>query len=550
VEGIERRRANAGELQTRTGLLDKRRMIAGPRFNRWLVPPAALAIHLSIGMAYGFSVFWLPLSTALPGVPSCGATTSWVGELTAQCNWRIASLNITFMLFTVMLGVAAALWGNWVERAGPRKAAVVSALCWCSGLCLGALAIHIHQLWLLWLGTGVLGGIGLGLGYISPISILIRWFPDRRGMATGMAVMGFGGGAMVGAPLAVMLMRHYQTADDPGVAATLLSLALIYAVFMLSGAFGYRLPRRGWQPRNWVPPTDGLDHTSRSVHVSQAWKTPSFWCVWGALCMIVSAGLGILSMATPMLQEIFGGQLIGISRSLDELDVDHRAQVALVAVGFTGLLSLFNIAGRLFWAMLSDRIGRKGTYYCFFLLGIPLYALMPILGQSGHVAVFVLGLCILLSMFGGAFAALPAYISDLFGPEMVGAIQGRMLTAWSTAGVIGSILMSALRNEQLAQGVSQSRAYDLTFYVLAGLLVVGLVCNAWVRPVAPRYFMTPAEMEKYQCEMRHQLTSTPKSTTYPEIRITLTATAAVWLPVCLPLAWGVWITLRRVAVLL
>ncbi len=550
MDGIERRRVDASELQTRTGWLDKRRMIAGPRFNRWLVPPAALAIHLSIGMAYGFSVFWLPLSKALPGAPSCAETTSWVGELTAQCNWRIASLNITFMLFTVMLGVAAALWGNWVDRAGPRKAAVVSAVCWCSGLCLGALAIHIHQLWLLWLGTGVLGGIGLGLGYISPISILIRWFPDRRGMATGMAVMGFGGGAMVGAPLAVMLMRHFQTAEDPGVAATLLSLAVIYAVFMLSGAFGYRLPRRGWQPRNWVPPTDGLDHTSRSVHVSQAWKTPTFWCVWGALCMIVSAGLGVLSMATPMLQEIFGGQLIGISRGLDELDVDYRAQVALVAVGFTGLLSLFNIAGRLFWAMLSDRIGRKGTYYCFFLLGIPLYALMPILGQSGHVAAFVLGLCIILSMFGGAFAALPAYISDLFGPEMVGAIQGRMLTAWSTAGVIGSILMSALRHEQIAQGVPLSRAYDLTFYVLAGLLVVGLVCNALVRPVARRFFMTPAELDKYQLEMRHQLVTTPRSTISPEIRMTLTATAAVWLPVCLPLVWGVWITLRRVAVLL
>jgi MFS family permease len=397
----------------------------------------------------------------------------------------------------------------------------------------------------------VLGGIGLGLGYISPISILIRWFPDRRGMATGMAVMGFGGGAMVGAPLAVMLMRHFQTADDPGVAATLLSLAVIYAVFMLSGAFGYRLPRRGWQPPNWVPAADALDHTSRSVHVSQAWRTPSFWCVWGALCMIVSAGLGVLSMATPMLQEIFGGQLIGISRGLDELDVDYRAQVALVAVGFTGLLSLFNIAGRLFWAVLSDRIGRKGTYYCFFLLGIPLYALMPTLGQSGHVAWFVLGLCIILSMFGGAFAALPAYISDLFGPEMVGAIQGRMLTAWSTAGVIGSILMSALRYEQIAQGVPLSRAYDLTFYVLAGLLVVGLVCNALVRPVDPRHFMTPAEMEKYQCETRHQLASAPtRSTISPEIRMTLTATAAVWLPVCLPLAWGVWITLRRVAVLL
>jgi MFS family permease len=524
-------------------------MIAGPRFNRWLLPPAALAIHLSIGMAYGFSVFWLPLTKALPGVGACGADTSLLDELTAGCNWRVQSLNITFVLFTVMLGIAAAVWGSWVERVGPRKAAVVAAVCWCGGLALGAVAIHIHQLWLLWLGTGVIGGVGLGLGYISPISILIRWFPDRRGLATGMAVMGFGGGAMVGAPLAVALMKHFQTPTDAGVAATFLVLALIYAVFMFAGAFGYRLPRRGWAPVGWQPPVDGSVPHGRSVHVARAWRTPAFWYVWGALCMIVSAGLGVLSMASPMLQEIFGGRLIGVDLGMDDLNGDQRVQIAIVAVGFTGLLSLFNIGGRLFWAMLSDRIGRKNVYYCFFLLGIPLYAAMPTLISNGDLVLFVAGFCVIMSMFGGAFAVVPAYLSDLFGPEMVGAIQGRVMTAWSTAGVIGPLMFICLHDSQIGRAPVLSAAYDQTFYVFAFMLTAGLVCNALVRPVADDVFMSAAELEQQELEHHHTFKAS-RNDEVAVIRSPLATTAAVWLTVCLPVAWGIWVTLQRAAVLL
>jgi len=549
LNAIERRAARGFDSQA--GWLDRSRTIAGPRFNRWLVPPAALAIHLSIGMAYGFSVLWLPLSNALPGIATCGATVSWIDELTARCNWRLASLNITFVLFTVVLGLAAAIWGKWVERVGPRKAAVFATLFWCGGLALGAVAIQVHQLWLLWLGTGVLGGVGLGLGYISPISSLIRWFPDRRGMATGMAVMGFGGGAMIGAPLAVWLMSHFQSANETGVAATFLSLAGIYAVFMLGGAFGYRLPPRDWLPVGRKPPENKSATHARGVHVSKAWKTSTFWCVWGVLAMNVSAGIGMLSMASPMLQEIFGGRLIGLNLGINDLNTDQRAQCAIIAVGFTGLLSLFNIGGRFFWAVLSDRIGRKNTFFCFFIIGVPLYAALPALSAAGHIALVVASFCLLMSIFGGGFALVPAYLSDLFGDEMISAIQGRVLTAWSTAGVIGPLLISTLRNYQVEHGAELAHAYDYAFYVIAALLLVGLVINTRVRPVAERHFMSAAELEKYRLDSRHDAAHEPESVKGLAMPPVFSATAvAVWATVCLPIAWGIWMTLQRAAILL
>jgi MFS family permease len=546
---LERRSARRSE--SRPGWLDRSRTVAGAHFNRWLIPPAALAIHLSIGMAYGFSVFWLPLSKALPGVAVCGSNVSWFDELTAHCNWRLESLNLTFVLFTVVLGLAAAVWGKWVERVGPRKAAVIATLFWCGGLVLGAIAIRVHQLWLLWLGTGVLGGIGLGLGYISPISTLIRWFPDRRGMATGMAVMGFGGGAMIGAPLAVALMKHFQSANDSGVAAAFLCLAAIYAVFMLGGAFGYRLPPRGWQPAGWKAPEGSSAIHRRSVHVSTAWKTPAFWCVWGVLALNVSAGIGVLSMASPMLQEIFGGRLIGLDLGITELSAAQQAQCALIAVGFTGLLSLFNIGGRFFWAVLSDRIGRKNTFFCFFIVGIPLYAALPALSAAGQVVAFVAIVCVLMSIFGGGFALIPAYLSDLFGDEMISAIQGRVLTAWSTAGVIGPLLISSLRNHQVQQGAELAHAYDYAFYVIALLLLMGLIVNACVRPVADRHFMSEAELETYRRESRHDTAHGTDTARAPAMRPVFSATAAaVWATVCVPIAWGIWMTLQRAAILL
>src|SRR6202163_4645626 len=238
------------------GILDREHTIAKAGFNRWLVPPAALSIHLCIGMAYGFSVFWLPLSRAigLTAPKACPDISLWQELFTTTCDWRVASLGWMYTLFFVLLGIAAAVWGGWLERVGPRKAGFVAALCWCGGLFLGAIGIYTHQLWLLWLGSGVIGGIGLRLGYISPVSTLVKWFPDRRGMATGMAIMGFGGGAMIGAPLANILLNQFHMPDSVGVWQTFIAMAAVYFVFMLGGAFGYRLPPVGWRPEGWTPP--------------------------------------------------------------------------------------------------------------------------------------------------------------------------------------------------------------------------------------------------------------------------------------------------------
>src|SRR6266705_2005605 len=368
-----------------TGLLDRERIIAKPDFNRWLVPPAALCIHLCIGMAYGFSVFWLPLSRAvgLTATKAC-PDMSLVQELfTTTCDWRVASMGWMFTLFFVLLGVSAAIWGGWLERVGPRKAGVVAALCWGGGLLIGAFGVYVHQLWIMWLGAGVIGGVGLGLGYISPVSTLIKWFPDHRGMATGFAIAGFGGGAMIGAPLANILINYFKTPASVGVWETFATMGAIYFVFMMIGAFAYRV-----SPAGWTPPAKANAMISQyNVHLNDAHKTPQFWLIWWVLCLNVSAGIGVIGMASPMLQEIFAGKLIGMpDLSFSQLSVEQKTTIAAIAAGFAGLLSLFNIGGRFFWASLSDYIGRKNTYYTFFLLGIAMYALAPWAAQSGNKA--------------------------------------------------------------------------------------------------------------------------------------------------------------------
>ncbi len=465
------------------GWLAKQRIVAQPGFNRWLVPPAALAIHLSIGMAYGLSVFWLPLSRAI------GITAPAAGD------WKVSTLGWTFSLGIVFLGLSAAVFGRWLEREGPRKAGVVAAFCWGGGFAIGALAVHLHNIWLLYLGLGIIGGCGLGLGYISPVSTLIKWFPDRRGMATGMAIMGFGGGAMIGSPLANILMNHFKTAASVGVEETFLTMGAIYFVAMLCGAFGYRLPPPGWQPAGWTaPPQANAMITKRQVHVDQAWRTPQFWMLWVVLCMNVSAGIGVINMASPMLQEVFGGRLAGAIGTLKDLSDAQKVQVATIGAGFAALLSLFNIAGRFFWASLSDYLGRKRTYFIFFSLGFVLYALAPTAGAAGSVPLFVAIFCVILTMYGGGFATIPAYLADMFGVVHVGAIHGRLLTAWSTAGVLGPVLVNYLREYQIGHGVPAAQAYNTTMYILAGLLVAGFVANLMVRPVAERYFMTDAQL--------------------------------------------------------
>jgi len=482
-------------------LLSRERIVAGPGFNRWLVPPAALAIHLSIGMAYGFSVFWLPLSKAI-GITApvnCPDTMGFLQRVVAtDCDWKISILGWMYTLFFVFLGSSAAVFGRWLEHAGPRKAGVVAAFCWGGGFVISALGVHLHQIWLLWLGSGVIGGCGLGLGYISPVSTLIKWFPDRRGMATGMAIMGFGGGAMIGAPLADRLLKHYATAGSVGVKETFLTMGAIYFAAMLAGAFGYRVPRADWKPAGWTPPVkQAAMITTRHVHVDEAWRTPQFWLLWGVLCLNVSAGIGVIGMASPMIQEVFGGRLIDLPGvTFSALGESQKAQLATIGAAFAALLSLFNIAGRISWASLSDYIGRKRTYFIFFALGAVLYSSAPPAGRAGHVALFVALFCLILTMYGGGFATVPAYLADIFGTHFVGAIHGRLLTAWSAAGILGPVLVNYIREYQIDRGVPAAQAYNVTMYVLAGLLVVGFFCNLAVRPVQERHYMSDEELAR------------------------------------------------------
>ena len=530
------------------GILDRERIIAKPGFNRWLVPPAALAIHLCIGMAYGFSVFWLPLSRALGAETPAGcADLNLIGALfTTECNWRVADLGWIYTLFFVLLGCSAAIWGGWLERVGPRKAGFVSACCWCGGMLVAALGVMTHQLWLMWLGAGVIGGIGLGLGYISPVSTLIKWFPDRRGMATGMAIMGFGGGAMIGAPLANILMNYFKTDTTVGVWQTFVVMAIIYFAFMLGGAFGYRIPPAGWRPEGWTPPVaKNTMITTRHVHLRNAHKTPQFWLIWVVLCLNVSAGIGVIGMASPMLQEIFAGSLIGLPElSFSQLDTAQKAQIAAIAAGFAGLLSLFNIGGRFFWASLSDKIGRKNTYFAFFIIGIVLYAAAPTLAEMGSKALFVLAFGIILSMYGGGFATIPAYLADIFGTQFVGAIHGRLLTAWATAGIVGPVVVNYIREAQIAAGVAPGPAlYSGTMYILAGMLALGLVANAFIRPLADKWFMSEEEVASLQAKTAAASAGPTGSFGIGKGGFDGKALAA-WAVVGIPLLWGVWVTLK------
>ena len=538
-----------------TGLLDRKRIIAKPGFNRWLVPPAALAIHLCIGMAYGFSVFWLPLSRAVSTakgaqIAACAgaATTFWektLGTLRAliatNCEWSQFDLGWMFTLFFVLLGSSAAIWGGWLERVGPRKAGVYAALCWSGGLLISALGVYLHQLWMLWVGSGVIGGIGLGLGYISPVSTLIKWFPDRRGMATGMAIMGFGGGALIGSPLATLLMSEFKTPTSVGVWQTFVALGLIYFIYMIGGAFGYRLPPESWQPEGWSPPlAKKAMITAHNVDLKDAHKTSQFWLIWAVLCLNVSAGIGIIGAASPMLQETFGGTLFhDPSIGFDQFTASQKTLAAAIGGGFVGLFSLFNIAGRFFWASLSDRIGRKTTYFVFFGLGMLCYGLAPALAGIKAVALFAVALCIIASMYGGGFATVPAYLADMFGTRYVGAIHGRLLTAWSTAGIIGPVIVNYLHDTRVVEGIPRDHIYAGIFYVLTGLLAAGFICNALIRPVNPKWFMK---------EGTPQVTSSSGAKVSQSYGIGRGGFGLkvflAWATVGFPLAWGIWKTLE------
>lgn len=541
--------------KTLSDFLNKECTVADVGFNRWLVPPAALAIHLCIGMAYGFSVFWLPLSKAVGIKDSlvCGPEVHFFQELfITSCDWKISTLGWMYTLFFVFLGSSAALWGGWLEHVGPRKAAVISAFCWCGGMLLSALGIYLHQFWIMLLGSGVIGGIGLGLGYISPVSTLIKWFPDRRGMATGMAIMGFGGGAMIGSPLATALMKYFSTPNNVGVMQTFVVMACIYFVFMMSGALSYRIPAGDWKPKGWLPSISKENNgmiTPHHVHVKNVFKIKQFWLLWGALCMNVSAGIGIIGMSSPMLQEVFGGQLIGVEKIYSELDKSQLVAIATIAAGFTALLSLFNIGGRFFWASLSDFFGRKLTFVIFFVLGGLLYISIPSSANAGNKLFFVAAFCIILSMYGGGFSTVPAYLADLFGTQMVGAIHGRLLTAWATAGILGPVIVNYMRDYQLSLGLPREQVYNQTMMILAGLLMIGLVCNLLIRPLADKWFMTVDELAEEKQHVRevmieddvhsmdHKNQGRNVKIMHP-IRVWL-----AWVMVLLPLSWGIYKTL-------
>jgi MFS family permease len=544
------------------GFLEKENTIAGPGFNRWLVPPAALAVHLSIGMAYGFSVFWKPLGNALKdaagnSLETCAAGATTFGEKLAgtgkalfatDCNWTQFDLGWMFTLFFVLLGCSAALFGGWLEREGPRKTGFVAAILWAGGLLISAYGIYIHQLWLLWLGSGVIGGIGLGLGYISPVSTLIKWFPDHRGMATGMAIMGFGGGAMIGSPIATKLMAHFSEAGGAGVWQTFVVLGIIYFIFMVVGSFGYRIPATGWKPANWNPPATKANAmiASRHVHLNKAHKTPQFWLLWLVLCMNVSACIGILGAASPMLQETFGGALIGQSelgfaevKGNDEL----TTAAALVGAGFVGLISVFNIFGRIGWASSSDKLGRKRTYYIFFVLGAILYCSAAYVAGFKSLALFVACFCIISSMYGGGFATIPAYLADMFGTQFVGAIHGRLLTAWSTAGIVGPVVVNYMHDTRLEAGVPFDQIYAPIMLVLAGMMVIGFVANMLIKPVADQYFMTDAELEAVR-SAGHEKNVTKSTAAIATEKHGFLLWLA-WAAVLIPITYGIWSTAQK-----
>lgn len=451
-----------------SGFFSKQHSVAQPGYSRWLVPPAALSVHLCIGQAYAFSVFNDPLTRVI-GIAS-----------SAPEDWKLTTLGWIFSLAIVFLGLSAAFGGKWLEKVGPRLTMFVAACCFGGGFLISALGVHLHEIWLIYLGYGVIGGIGLGLGYVSPVSTLIKWFPDRRGMATGMAIMGFGGGAMIGAPLSVLLMDHFKSAESVGVTQTFLVMGGLYFCSMLIGALTIRIPPVDWQPAGWTPPAvQNKMITDKHVHIDQALKTPQFYLLWLVLCLNVTAGIGVLGQASVMIQEMFKGSVTPAS-----------------AAGFVGLLSLFNMGGRFFWSSASDYLGRKNTYFIFFVVGAALYATIPRMGMAGNMALFVLLYALIMSMYGGGFSTIPAYLADIFGTRFVGGIHGRLLTAWSTAGVLGPVLVNYIREYQIGQGVAKAEAYNVTMYIMAGLLVVGFIANLAIRPVHEKHHMKHDEFDE------------------------------------------------------
>ncbi|HXT43327.1 MAG TPA: OFA family MFS transporter [Pseudonocardiaceae bacterium] len=437
--------------------LDSSRIVAPACWSRWLVPPAALSVHLAIGQAYAWSVFKKPLETSL-GISGVASA-------------------LPFTLGIVMLGLSAALFGTRVDRNGPRWAMFISMCCFCSGFLISALGVSIRQYWLVVLGYGVVGGIGLGIGYISPVSTLIRWFPDRPGLATGIAIMGFGGGALIASPWsASMLIAFGATgthADPVGIAKAFGIHGIVYAVFMSMGWLLIRVPADNWRPAGWIPalqPAGGLI-SDGDVSARNAIRTPQFWLLWVVLCFNVTAGIGILERAAPIYSDFF----------------PRGTGLAAAAAGFVAILSLANMLGRFVWSSTSDLLGRKNIYRMYLGVGALLYLAVTLTTNSNKV-VFLVCCLLILSFYGAGFATVPAYLRDLFGTYQVGAIHGRLLTAWSVAGVLGPLIVNAIADSRIAAGVTGPGRYTPSFSIMIGLLVIGFLCNEFIRPVNRRFY--------------------------------------------------------------
>ncbi len=511
--------------------LDRSHTVAPPGYNRWLIPPAALAIHLCIGQAY--------------------ATSVYKNSLVSHFDTSLTAVGVVFSIAIVMLGLSAAVLGTWVDTGGPRRAMAAAALCWSTGFLVGAAGIATGQLWLLYLGYGVIGGIGLGIGYISPVSTLIKWFPDRPGLATGLAIMGFGGGALVASPVSSRLLAVYDPAFDStdstsvasgsAVAGLFVTLGLVYLVVMLFGAWLIKVPADDWRPDGFDPSTVKTKSlvTTDSVSAANAIKTPQFWLLWTVLFCNVTAGIGILEQAAPMIQDFFR--------------VDGSSSVApAAAAGFVGLLSICNMAGRFVWSSTSDVIGRKPTYLGFLGIGMALYALLALAG-AGSTALFVLLAGIIISFYGGGFATVPAYLRDLFGTYQVGAIHGRLLTAWAAAGVAGPLIINGFLDAQGTPGELTAEAYRPALLTMVGILAVGLVANLLVRPVADRFHEkqsaepTADESGGRSGSGRGGVDTKVRAgeTTKTQTRTVLLTIA--WLVVGIPLLYGIYQTLTRTA---
>ncbi|MGQ0573471.1 MAG: OFA family MFS transporter [Pseudonocardia sp.] len=456
------------------GFLERERIVAPPGWSRWLIPPAALSIHLAIGQAYAWSVYKNALTdTMLEGDPNRGVLSA-----------------LPFTLGIVMLGISAAVFGTAVDRRGPRWAMSMATVFWTAGFLIAAFGVFVGQYWLVVFGYGFVGGIGLGIGYISPVSTLIKWFPDRPGMATGFAIMGFGGGALIASPLTSQLLGVFGGAGDDaqasGVGATFLTMGLIYLVFMSVGWLLIRVPRDDWSPAGWDPSQarKGALITTANVSANNAIKTPQFWLLWVVLCFNVTAGIGILERASGIYQDFFR-------------ETSPEQALAAAAVGFVAILSLANSLGRILWSSTSDYLGRKNMYRIYLGVGALLY-LAVVLTTNASKLVFLVCAILILSFYGAGFATVPAYLRDLFGTYQVGAIHGRLLTAWSTAGVLGPVIVNYIADRQINAGAQGPDIYTLSFSIMIGLLVVGFVCNELIKPVDVRFHEPEREVRAAQ----------------------------------------------------